>query len=78
MKNQDLLVRFGRIMQTKRENKGLSQEDIAEMLGVSQSTYAHYENGTRNMKLDIVVAVCQILKIDLTEFVQDENDRISR
>lgn len=78
MKNKDLLARFGRIMQNKREFMGLSQEDIAEMLGVHQSTYAQYEKGNRNMKLDLVIAVCQILKIDLTEFIQDEDRRISR
>ena len=37
-----------------REDKDLSQQDIAVALHVAQNTYSRYERGERNMPLDII------------------------
>lgn len=37
-----------------REDRNLSQEDVAQHLNVSQSTYSRYEIGERNMPLEII------------------------
>ncbi len=40
-----------------REDHDLKQEDLAKILNISQRTYSHYENGTRKIPLDIIVAL---------------------
>lgn len=40
-----------------REDHDLKQKELAKILGISQRTYSHYENGTRKIPLDILVAL---------------------
>ena len=43
-----------------RLSKGLTQKDVAEMLGVSTSHYACIEQGTHNPSTKIVKAFCKV------------------
>lgn len=40
-----------------REDHDLKQEDLAKILHISQRTYSHYENGTRKLPLDVLIAL---------------------
>ncbi len=40
-----------------REDHDLKQDDLAKILNISQRTYSHYENGTRKIPLDVLVAL---------------------
>ncbi len=40
-----------------RDDLDLKQKELADVLGISQRTYSHYENGTRKIPLDILVAL---------------------
>ncbi len=40
-----------------REDHDLKQKELAEILGISQRAYSHYENGTRKIPLDILIAL---------------------
>lgn len=40
-----------------REDSDISQKQLADVLGISQRTYSHYENGTRKIPLDILLAL---------------------
>lgn len=42
-----------------REDKDLSQKQIAQMLGVAQTTYSQYELGKRPLPLDYLIALCK-------------------
>lgn len=44
-------------MRDLREDHDLTQKEMAEILHISQRTYSHYENGTRNIPLDVLVAL---------------------
>lgn len=46
---------FGRNLATARTALGLSQSDIAKSLGMTQSTYAGYETGTRKIPLSVII-----------------------
>ena len=43
-----------------RLSKGLTQKDVAELLGVSTSHYACIEQGTHNPSTKIVKAFCKV------------------
>ena len=38
-----------------REDNDLTQKDIAKLLNVAQRTYSGYENGTRNIPVQLIV-----------------------
>ena len=38
-----------------RTDKDLSQQDVAEMLGIKQTVYSRYETGKNDMKIDYIV-----------------------
>lgn len=40
-----------------REDKDLTQNTLAKVLNISQRAYAHYENGTRKIPLDVLIAL---------------------
>ena len=46
-----------------RKEKGLSQKQLAEDLGVTQATIARYENGTRQPSLDFLVVIALYLGV---------------
>ena len=54
------------ILLKQRLRKGLTQEQVAKAIGVSQKSYSHYENGTRNPKIDKIIKLAKFLGIDLT------------
>ena len=54
------------ILLKQRLKKGMSQEEVAKAIGVSQKSYSHYENGTRNPKIDKIIKLAKLLEIELT------------
>lgn len=41
-----------------REDRALTQKQIADHLSITQRTYSRYENGDRAIPIDILVDVC--------------------
>lgn len=46
-----------------REDKDLKQENIAKILGTSQSYYAQYENGKRQLPIDRLIKLCYFYNV---------------
>ena len=44
------MITFGQLMQKKRKSAGLTQEQVAEKMGVKRATYAQYESDKRTPK----------------------------
>ena len=45
-----------------RKQTGLTQIDVAQKLGISQGTYAHYERGFRRVPVDRLPALAEALQ----------------
>jgi len=58
-----------------REGRGLSQQDIAKVLGVTRTGYGKYENSHRVISFDFLVVLADYYDISLDEFANRE-DRI--
>ena len=48
-----------------REDKDLSQEDVAKILGTSQSYYAQYENGKRELPFSRAIELAKFYNVSL-------------
>ena len=42
-----------------REDADLTQRELGEYLHISQRAYAHYENGTRNIPVDMLIRLAR-------------------
>jgi len=45
-----------------REDKDLTQREIADYLHIKQNTYSQYENGQRQLPIDFLIALAKYYK----------------
>lgn len=62
------ILKYGRIRDL-RNDRGLTQKDVAEILSVKQNTYCQYETGVLNYPLDVVVALAQFYGVSVDYLV---------
>ena len=56
-------MNVGETLKQLRIAEGLTQKEIAQQLKIGQSAYARYENGSRDVPLDILVKLTKIFKV---------------
>lgn len=61
-------VEYGNFIKERRLNLGLTQEEVANELGISQVAYGRYELGTREPKLHLLIKIADVLDFDLNEY----------
>ena len=57
------------VLKNKREEHSLSQNEIAEMLGVSRATYSRYELGQRTPTIENLLNLSAFYRINPMEFI---------
>jgi transcriptional regulator with XRE-family HTH domain len=71
MKREEALKTLGRRIATLRREKGLTQEALAEAMGVSRNHVADIELGARNTGVWSLLLTCRALKIAPEEMFTD-------
>ena len=61
--------KIGRFISECRKQKGLTQAQLAEALGVSDKTISRWENGKTMPDLSIYEPLCEILEIQISELL---------
>ena len=64
--SDDYRQRIGRLIRDARRHKGLTQSELARLLGTSQSAVARIEQGQQNLSLEMVARIGEALD---SEFV---------
>lgn len=54
---------YGNRLKYARKQKGLTQVELAEKLGLSQTSYQRMETGRHDMKLSTIYNICKALEI---------------
>lgn len=65
-------MKFGEAIKAKREQLGLTQQDLAEKLFVSRQTVCRWENGSRCPDLIMAKKIALVLDISLDELIPGE------
>lgn len=65
-------VEIGRKIKEFRKHKGLSQERLAELIGLSFQQVQKYEAGTNRLNTDKLQALANILSIPVAAFFEDQ------
>ena len=59
---------YGNYIRERRLKMGLTQEEVAEQLGINQVSYGRYELGLREPTLEFIVKIAEILHFKPGEF----------
>ena len=62
-----------RILKLRKE-KGLSQEEVANIIGVSRQTISKWETGESNPDFDKIVPLCDLYNISTDELIRGESN----
>lgn len=62
--------RLAALLRQVRQRANLTQSQLAEMVGQTQSYVSKYENGEQRLDLVELEAVCKAVGISLTDFVE--------
>lgn len=63
-------VAFGRQVRHLREERGLSQERLAELAGIHRTYMSDIERGERNIGLDNILALARALGVSAAQFFE--------
>ena len=61
---------FGQRVRASRRALGLTQEELAEKVGISASFMGHIERGSRVASLETLVALCNVLQVSPQTLLQ--------
>lgn len=56
------------ILRSRRKKLGLSQQQVAELVGISRSFYTRIELGTERPSLDVAFKIAKTLGLDVNIF----------
>ena len=59
----------GSAIRRLRESKGLTQAQIAEVLGTSQTMYARYERGANELPIRHLITLCKFYNVSADYFL---------
>lgn len=59
----------GKKLKSLRVTAGMSQAELAEKAGYTQATISHWENNERRIFTADVVALAQILRVEVSELL---------
>lgn len=65
-------MKFGDILRRKREERRMTQADLAERLGVSRQNICNYETGYKTPPLRVVVAAADVFRCSTDEMIGRE------
>ena len=68
---------FGEALQTLRKQKGLSQQEFADLLHVSRSSVANWEADRRLPSASIIAQIADVLEVDVTQLFDAANEEVS-
>lgn len=68
-------MNFGQTLKNLRLQSGLTQKDLADILGVTKSTVSYYENEERAPSTDILIRLAQFFHVSTDHLLglEDEN-----
>lgn len=67
----DLIIKIGQRIQKYRNQKNLTQEQVAEMVGISQKHLSRIEKGYHNPRFDMIIHIAEALNIPTDALAKD-------
>lgn len=61
----DLNMNLGKILREERKRQGLSQQNLADLAGVTKRAIAYWEKGTKNMSVESADKIFKALHLTI-------------
>ena len=71
MKWDNINVQFGKILRRVREGRKMSQEEFAEMCGISRAYYGRIERGEHSVTLELCQKILEATGLSFSELFED-------
>ena len=65
----DCNIKFGEYIKTARGRINMSQLELANKTGISQSYLSYLESGDRSIDLTLALKLCEAVGMDLRDFI---------
>ncbi len=70
------LKKIKEVIALSRRKAGMSQEDMAQALGISQPAYSYHESGNRPISVKNIRKIAEILSIPLEALIGDSAQKL--
>ncbi len=67
---------MGHKIRILRKQNGLTQQQVADVLGVSRSTYCNYESGARSIKSDVIEQLIDFYGVSWDAFYKKVSEEL--
>ena len=74
--NKNRFMDIGKILRQKREYKNLTQQEVADYVGVERTTYINWETGISDVKCKYLPKLAEFLNVDVREFFEENSSSI--
>lgn len=64
---------IGQRIRKIRKARGLTQEQLAEKVGISKTHMSHIETGNTKLSLSTFISLAEVLEVSTDEFIHDNN-----
>lgn len=58
-----------------REDADLTQTELSKYLNLTKRSYSHYENGTRNLPIDILISIADFHNVSTDYLLERTNNK---
>ena len=59
----EITKRVGELIRKVRKEKGFTQKELGEKLGLTEATFNRYETGRQNLTLDTLQKIADVLEV---------------
>lgn len=64
---------FGNVLKELRKQRGYSQEALSKSMGISQSSVASYENGSRTPSVGMMKKAAEFFSVPMSTFLPEQH-----
>jgi transcriptional regulator with XRE-family HTH domain len=68
---EDIRIRFGKALRSKRHKLGMSQEEFADLCGLDRTYIGGIERGERNVALVNIERIAKAFRLSLAELFRN-------
>ncbi|HEX2938640.1 MAG TPA: helix-turn-helix transcriptional regulator [Ruminiclostridium sp.] len=69
---------FAEKLQTLRKERGMSQENLAEAIGVSRQAVSKWESAQSYPEIDKLIALSKLFSVSIDSMIKDDNEEYER
>ena len=69
------LNKISNLIKTKRKEKGLTQEELAQKLFVTEKAISRWETGRGTPDISLLVPLSEVLEVSVSEILKGKEDK---